>query len=130
MRKAKVLAVTLGAVIVLNSIPDLPFWAAGAEKDGEGTAGVIYEVEELPDQVLMQTVDYGTAKSRLNLPKRLKVAVRSLDDGDNWTATVSNASRSNAQKEGEEPEQGQKITIPVQPNKSLPSFSRWIPKYP
>ena len=114
MRKAKVLAVTLGAVIVLNSIPDLPFWAAGAEKDGEGTAGVIYEVEELPDQVLMQTVDYGTAKSRLNLPKRLKVAVRSLDDGDNWTATVSNASRSNAQKEGEEPEQGQKITIPVQ----------------
>lgn len=111
MKRSRILAGGLGIVVALNTLPTFPFWAAQKEEE---TVGVIYEVEELPEEVLFQMVEYGTEWSDLNMPKRLEVSVRDIDA---LTATASNATRSNAQKASQsnaDRQEEHRVSVPVQ----------------
>lgn len=93
VEKRKIIAGIVSTAIVLNALPGVPFWAAQEETE------VICEVEELPEETAFQTVEYGTGKGRLKLPRRLEVMVRDMEDEDTDApeASASNASRSNAE---------------------------------
>ena len=67
VEKRKIIAGIVSTAIVLNALPGVPFWAAQEETE------VICEVEELTEETVFQTVEYGTGKGRLKLPRRLEV---------------------------------------------------------
>ena len=93
VEKRKIIAEIVSTAIVLNALPGVPFWAAQEETE------VICEVEELSEETVFQTVEYGTGKGRLKLPRRLEVMIRDMEDEDTdiQEASASNASRSNAE---------------------------------
>ena len=76
VEKRKIIAGIVSTAIVLNALPGVPFWAAQEETE------VICEVEELTEETVFQTVEYGTGKGRLKLPRRLEVMIRDMEDED------------------------------------------------
>ena len=90
MRKQykRILAAVTATAMVWNLCPILPQVLAGTAREY-----VVDDVEELPLEVLYQTMDYGTKKKDLNLPEQLRILVREADpEEDGELETVPTAS--------------------------------------
>ncbi|MDD3230518.1 MAG: hypothetical protein PHE09_15065, partial [Oscillospiraceae bacterium] len=107
----------LSVCMVVTMLPVTAFAETGTKDSGAplGTSGEITAFVELEENIAVQTVDLGTAKDDLNLPKNLAVTVTktvTTTTGSAVTATVSEndtATGSEAQEQ-EQQEETKEIT--------------------